>query len=475
MKIILIEAKSPGLHVFSRFKLPRLGLISLGTIARQMGHEVKIYCEDLTTLNWSEIGKAELVGVSSLTLTAPRALEIIKQIKQQRPHLPVIVGGPHFTFLPAEAFQAGADFVIRHEGEETFKELLEWLTNGQGVEKLSEIKGLSYQIAGRYFHNPERPLIQDLDALPFPDFNLVVGKEKIFNVIVQLSRGCPFSCNFCSVIQMFGRGVRVRKNIGGIVDELEKLLRGNKKKFLFFWRKKPVFFYDDNFFIKPEMTKELLREIIKRKIKFKFSAQIRIDAGRDEEFLSLARQAGMDYCYIGYESINPLTQVEYDKKIKIEEMISWTRIIRSHGIRIHGMFVFDGDTDDRQVILETVRFAINNHLDSVQFIILVPLPGTPIFQKLKEEGRIIDLKWEHYDGHHVVFKPKKISEKELFYGTLLQAMPNFYSLWRTIPKIFSMIFHFPFISKFSLKEKLDSFIIHLYGHHLLKRFRKTIK
>lgn len=476
MKIILIEAKSPGLHVFSRFCLPRLGLISLGTIAKQMGHEVRIFCEDIVNLNWSEVRSADLVGVSSLTLTAPRALEIIKQSKRQKPQLPIVVGGPHFTFLPDEAFQAGADFIIRYEGEETFTELLQWLTNGKDIEKLKSILGLSYQFAGKFFHNPERPLIQDLDSLPFPDFKLVVGKEKIVDIIMQLSRGCPYGCKFCSVIKMFGRQIRVRKNIASAVDELEKLLAENSRRFfLFFKKKKPVFFYDDNFLIKPEQTKTLLKEIIRRKLKFKFSAQIRIDAGRDEEFLSLARQAGMDYCYIGYESINPATQTEYAKNISLEQMIEWTRIIRSHGIRIHGMFVFGGDNDDRQVILKTVKFAVENHLDSVQFVILVPLPGTEVYNKLKEEGRIIDKRWELYDGHHVVFKPMRISEKDLFYGTLLQAMPNFYSLWRSLPKIVSIIFHLPFWSKFSLKEKFSSLLIHLYGHAILRKFKKTIR
>ncbi len=476
MKIILIEAKSPGLHVFSRFKLPRLGLISLGTIARKMGHEVKIYCEDLTTLNWSEIKTADLVGVSSITSTVPRAVEIIRQIRKFKPDLPIIAGGPHFTFLTDEAFKAGADFIVRHEGEETFQELLEWFTSNRAISRLAEIKGLSFKFTGKYFHNPDRPLIDDLDLLPFPDFNLVVGKEKISNIIIQLTRGCPYNCNFCSVIKMFGRKVRVRNDINAMVDELERLLKDNTKRFLFIFKsKKGVFFYDDNFFIKPELAKEFLREIIRRKLKFVFTAQIRIDAGRDEEFLQLARQAGMTYCFIGFESINPKTQEAYHKKISPADMSRWIKVIRSHGIRIHGMFIFNGDTDDRQVILDTVKFAINNHLDSVQFVVLVPLPGTEVYKKLKEEGRIIDFHWEHYDGHHVVYKPLLINERELFYSTLLSAMPNFYSLWRTIPKIFSTFFHFPFISKFSIKQKLESIGIHLYAHRLIKRFRKTTR
>lgn len=476
MKIILIEAKSPGLHVFAKFRMPRIGLVSLGTLASQMGHEVKIYCEDLIGLNWQDIITADLVGVSSITSTAPRAIEIIRRVKSLKADLPIVVGGPHFTFLTAEAFKAGADFIVRHEGEETFTELLNWFTTGRDINQLSKILGLSFKFTNKIFTNPDRPLIDNLDALPFPDFSLVVNQKKITSIIMQLTRGCPYPCKFCSVTKMFGRKIRVRNDINAMVDELERLLKNNTKKFLFIFKlKKGFFFYDDNFFIKPELAKEFLREIIRRKLKFVFTAQIRIDAARDEEFLSLARLAGMTYCFIGFESINPETQAAYHKSISPTDMSRWIKVIRSYGIRIHGMFIFDGDTDDRQVIIDTVKFSIENRLDSVQYVVLVPLPGTETYNQLLSEGRIIDFNYAHYDGHHVVYKPLLISETELFYGTLLSAMPNFYSLWRTIPKLFSMFIHFPYLSKFSLRQKFESIGIHLYAHHLIKRFRKTTR
>jgi radical SAM superfamily enzyme YgiQ (UPF0313 family) len=321
-KIILIEAKSPGMHVFSAFKMPRLGIISLGTIAKQLGYEVRIYSEDLVNLDLADVLSADLVGVSSITSTAPRAVEIIRLIRKAKPDLPIVVGGPHFTFLPDEAFEAGANFVVRHEGEETFTELLQWFSHGRHIEELSKILGLSFKFTNRIFNNPDRPLIDNLDSLPFPDFSLVVGQEKITSNIMQLTRGCPYPCEFCSVTKMFGRKIRVRNDVTAMVDELERLLKNNTKSFLLiFKRKKGFFFYDDNFFIKPERAKEFLREVIRRNIKMTFTAQIRIDAARDEEFLSLAKQAGMTYCFIGYESVNPKTQETYHKEFKTEDLV----------------------------------------------------------------------------------------------------------------------------------------------------------
>lgn len=473
-KIILIEARSPGMHVFSAFKMPRLGIIVIGTMAKQLGYEVRVYCEDLVGLDMADVLSADLVGVSSITSTAPRAVEIIKQIRKARPDLPIVVGGPHFTFLTDEAFSAGANFVVRHEGEETFTELLHWLSENGDINKLSNILGLSFKFANKIFHNPDRSLIDNLDALPFPDFGIIIGREKITTNIMQLTRGCPYPCEFCSVTKMFGRKVRVRNDIKAIVDEIERLLKNNTKKFLFIFQKKMgIFFYDDNFFIKPELAKEILREIIRRKLKFEFTAQIRIDAARDEEFLSLARQAGLTYCYIGYESINPRTQEAYHKEFKTDDLVRWTKIIRSHGIRIHGMFVFDGDTDDRQAIIDTVRFANSNHLDSVQFVILVPLPGTNTYNKLLSERRIIDFNWERYDGHHVVYQPKLLSPTELYIATLLMAMPNFYSLSRTFVKFLTTFIHLPFLSRFSLRQKIENLGIRLYAHNLLKKLKKN--
>jgi hypothetical protein len=102
----------------------------------------------------------------------------------------------------------------------------------------------------------------------------------------------------------------------------------------------------------------------------------------------------------------------------------------------------------------------------------VPLPGTDTYYKLLKEGRIVDFNYEHYDGHHVVYRPKLISQRELYMATLLMAMPNFYSLWRTFKKFLATFFHLPFVSKFSLKQKIESLGIRLYAHNLLTKLRK---
>jgi len=474
MKVILIEPGSPAEHVFSRFKLPRLGLASIGTIARDQGWEVKIYVEELASLNWPEIISADLVGVSSLTPTANRALEIIKKIKEKKPDLPIVVGGPHFTFLPEEALQAGADFVVRHEGEATFTELIDHLKNC-AERPLSEIKGLSFKNDGQIIHNPDRPLLENLDLLPFPDFRLIVNHQKIVNNLIQISRGCPYSCTFCSVTRMFGQRIRSRENVQAIVDEIEFLNKTYQQRFLIFSKSKHFFPYDDNFYGKPRISKEILREIIRRNLKIEFGIQVRLDVAKDREFLDLARRAGVKILYIGYESTNPETLEVFDKGLSVEEMASYTKILKSYNFRLHGMFVLGADTDTEAVIKQTVRFAKANKINTVQFIILVPLPGTPPFKEMEESGRLKHKNWSEYDGHHVVFRPLNMSERTLLYGTMVKGMLSFYSRWRCFKKIFPVFLHLPFLSKTPWKEKLMDFARYLYGHRLLVNWLRQKK
>ena len=142
-KVVFIEPKAPGFHYFSRVVIPRLGTLILGTILRDRGYEARVCIEELKSLNYKEIQKADLVGISTTTSTAPRAYSIAKKIRKAG--VPVVVGGPHVTFLPDEALEH-ADYVVRGEGEETIVELITALESGGD---LHGIKGLSFKESGR--------------------------------------------------------------------------------------------------------------------------------------------------------------------------------------------------------------------------------------------------------------------------------------------------------------------------------------
>jgi len=415
-KISFIEPNAPGLHIFSKFPIPRLGAVLLSTILRERGYKVKTFIEDLAAPDWSFIESSDLVCISTITSTAIKAYRMGKQLKAL--NIPVIMGGAHPTFLPDEALEY-ADFVIRGEGEHCLVELLEYMD--KGVPALRDIKGLSYRDRdGENVHNPSREFIEDLDSLPKPDFSLVHNWTPSNTYPVSTSRGCPYDCRFCSVIGMFGRRYR-SKCVEATLEELKYAVSVSKAT---------KFIVDDNFAANKMRTKEILRGMIAEKIKTRWSAQVRTDVARDPELLRLMADSGCHTLFIGFESINPRTLEEYNKKQDLEDIISCIRTVRYHGIHIHGMFVLGAETDDVGTIHETVDFAEGLGIDTVQIMILTPLPGTPLFNDMMKSGRLLHTDWSKYDVQHVVFKPRLMSPATLQIETL-RAMGRFYS-WKYI-------------------------------------------
>jgi radical SAM superfamily enzyme YgiQ (UPF0313 family) len=418
-KIVFIEPKSPGNHVYSKWGLPRLGTILLGTILKNAGYEVQVFCEDLRGIDFDAVFEADIVGISTITSTAPRAYEMADIIR--RAGIPVFMGGPHVTFLAEEAL-AHCDYVFRGEAEQTILPFLEALSKGQSPEG---IPGLAFMTPDGLQQNPISDFCENLDAYPFPDFSLIAGKErtkcKVSITPIVTSRGCPFGCNFCAVTRMFGRGYRFR-SVANVMEEI----RGHNARWLFF--------YDDNFAARPAHTKELLRAMIAEGITARWMAQVRIDIAKDPELLDLMKRSGCYYLYIGIESTNPKTLAALNKGQTPEEIESAIRTIQSYGINIHGMFIFGTDQDDPSTIRATVKFAKRIDLASVQFMVLTPLPGTPVFEQMQSSGRLLSRDWSYYDAHHVVYQPKNMSFLQLQKLTL-RAMLRFYTLGRILSRL----------------------------------------
>ncbi|MEE9502461.1 MAG: cobalamin-dependent protein [Candidatus Aminicenantaceae bacterium] len=218
-KIIFIEPKAPNLHIYSQFVIPRLGSYILGALMRQIGWDVDIIFEEIQRINFDRIGEADLVGISTITSTAPRAYVIADRIRDMG--IPVILGGPHVTFLKEEALEH-ADFVIRGEGERPLMAFIEAWEKG---EELSSVPNLSYRKNGEAVHNQMDKFVNDLDEIPFPDLSDLLNEKRQIagytTIPVQTSRGCPYDCSFCSVTGMFGRQYRFRST-QNIIEELRR-------------------------------------------------------------------------------------------------------------------------------------------------------------------------------------------------------------------------------------------------------------
>ncbi|HLC18544.1 MAG TPA: radical SAM protein [Thermodesulfobacteriota bacterium] len=421
-KIVFIEPNPPDLHVYSRMPLPRLGTVILGTKLREAGYEVKSYVESVSPVDFDDVLTADAVGISTITSTTRRSYEIAKLIRKAG--IPVFMGGPHVTYMVDEALDY-CDYVLRGETDDIILDFIKALETGTGIK---EIPGISFKRDGEIYHNRSVPFCKDINTLPYPDFTIISGLEKdpykkIHITPIMTSRGCPYDCSFCSVTGMFGHKYRFRSK-EKVLGELRRHKDSGGK-----W----VFFYDDNFTANKKRTKELLRAMIDEGLTPNWTAQVRVDVAKDKELLDLMKKSGCHTVYIGLESINPETLKIYNKKQSVEDIEWCINELHRNSIRIHGMFVFGSDMDTVDTIRQTVRFAKKMDLETVQFLILTPLPGTRCFDDLEKEGRIVSKDWALYDAHHVLFTPKLMNYYELQSETL-RATREFYSMWQIMKR-----------------------------------------
>ncbi|HVP19282.1 MAG TPA: radical SAM protein [Spirochaetia bacterium] len=447
-RITMIEPKNDHLHIYSQYELPRLGGVLLATIMKQKGYQAEALFMGSRELLARQT-ETDLVGISTITSTARSAYELGDSFRAKG--IPVVYGGPHATFLPEEALQHG-DYVIAGEGETGLPLLADALSGGGA---LAAVPGLVWKEGGVTRRNPLAPPIEDLDSLPFPDFSLLdMGSRTKMGIQgpgrstipMQTSRGCPFDCTFCSVTGMFGRRYRHRST-ESVIAELSQ----------YDPREKIIFFYDDNFTANPRKTKELLQEMIRRRLGFEWSTQVRSDVARDREMLDLMVQAGCTSVYVGFESVDPQALREMKKSQSVDDIRFAIREIRRRGVHVHGMFVFGFDSDTPESARATVDFALAEKVDTVQFMILTPLPGSGFYARMLAEGRLIDTQWETFDAHHVKFVPKRFTPWEL-QRAQIDAHSRFYSLVHVAARL--------------LRGRLGGFLVGIYAHALNRRWQR---
>jgi radical SAM superfamily enzyme YgiQ (UPF0313 family) len=223
---------------------------------------------------------------------------------------------------------------------------------------------------------------------------------------------------------MFGRRYRYRST-ENVLAELS----------LYNPRRHYIFFYDDNFTSNRNRTKELLNQMIERRLGFNWMTQARSDVGRDPELLDLMRKAGCDVLFIGFESVHPAALTEMHKSQTPKDIATAIRQIRKRGIHVHGMFVLGFDADTPATARSTVDFALRKRIDTCQFMILTPLPGTFLFESIKRENRFVNYDWETFDGHHVNFLPRRFTLWEL-QSIQIQAHARFFRLGRVLLRLF---------------------------------------
>ena len=387
-KLELILPRQKGVRRTSKTFVPHLGL---ATVAALTPRDVEV---SLTDERISEVDlrkNVDMVGISTVTTTASRAYEIADSFRERG--VKVVLGGIHTSFLPEEAGQH-ADAVVIGEAEGLWPLVIE---DGK-ANRLRKV-----------YSQKERP---DPNCWASPRRDLFADSGYWIPGLVSTSRGCPFSCSFCAASSFFGRTYRTRP-LDAIVDEFEQL-----KKYRY------LQFVDDNIVGNPEFAKELFRSLIPYKKKWAAYASVRV--GRDEELIELAARSGCFAMYIGFESVSQESLNSMNKRAnKVEEYEEVVRRLHSHGIGVHGCFLFGFDEDDESVFRRTIDFCRKLKLDSASFGVVVPLPGTALYESLDNSGRIVTKDWTLYD--RAVFEPKQMTREALDKGTA-EAWREFYSL-----------------------------------------------
>jgi radical SAM superfamily enzyme YgiQ (UPF0313 family) len=357
-----------------------------------------------------------------------------------------VLGGPHVSFLPEEGLEH-ADWVLRGEAERSFPRFLDML-RGDGDPET--VPGLSWRSGGEIHHSGLAPEPAELDVdVPVPDFSLLEGQRgRWFDrgvIPIQTSRGCPHHCRFCSVTPMFGRRMR-HASPERVAEELEQR-RGQGSQ---------VFFYDDNFCAPLGRAKQLLDHLLSRDVFLPAPlAQVSCKASEDLELLRLMQRARFDTVFVGFESFHPQALALYHKRQALDDIQRTVRHFHRFGIKVHGMFVTGSDVEDVETIRNTARLARRYGIDSVQFLVLTPLPGTPLFEELDQQQRLLTRDWALYDTHHAVFHPARMSSVQLMTETF-DAMARFYSYPRSLGLL--------------LRGQLRLGAIHLYARAQVRRW-----
>lgn len=329
--------------------------------------EISIQHEIFETIDFDE--KVDIVGITSITTNIYRAYEIAREYKKRNVY--VVMGGIHVSMLPEEA-AVYADTIFIGEAEETWPQFLKDFLVGKP----------------KKLYRSEKP--HSLTNLPVPRWSLIDKSRYLcfaaFHKIklkgafpIQTSRGCNFSCEYCSTRRFSGAGFRVRP-IADITDEIKKL--GAKR----------IFFMDDNIFADPARAKKLFQALIPLDIRWGGQGVIR--AGSDQELVDLARRSGCYFVVAGLESITPEVLESIGKKDdKVGTYEKNIQAFRRAKIDLDVSMMFGFDDDKPSVFKETCDFLIKCRVPYISWLPLTPFPGTAFYQKLKAQGRLKEDSW----------------------------------------------------------------------------------
>jgi radical SAM superfamily enzyme YgiQ (UPF0313 family) len=324
----------------------------------------------------------DLVAISVETYTARRAYQIASEYRRRG--VPVVMGGFHATLCPDEVARY-ADSVVVGEGEELFARVIDDYRHGTPA---------------KTYRAERRPA-----RMVTPDRSIFRGKRYLPIGLIEFARGCRFRCDFCAIQSFFG-STQSHRGVDQVLAEIADVRR----------RGQMIFFVDDNIMSDLEAAKELMRALLPLGIRW--VSQSSINVAWDEEALDLMRRSGCQGVLVGFESLDPASLRDMRKSFNLmkggprEAMANFRR----HGLRIYGTFIFGYDADGPETFERSLAFAREESLFIAAFNHITPFPGTPLYERMAGEGRLLYDAWwldERYRYNMVPFSPARMTPDEL--------------------------------------------------------------
>ena len=399
---------------------PPLGLAYMAAVLEQNDFEVKIFDCPVCEIDHEKL-KAELdsfqptiVGIGSMTPTIESALKSARIAKEVCPDAKVLMGGPHATFADKQILtdEKAVDIIVRGEGEET---ILELAKQSPELQKVSDVKGITFRKDNQIIQAPGRPFIQNLDALPRPAYKyLPVEKYRITGrklLPIMSSRGCPFQCSFCVASQMFGARFRARspKNV---LDELE-WLRDE-------YGAEGIAFQDDTLTFDRKRAMEICDGIIERKINLPWGCGTRADVVTKEVLAKMSKAHCNETCF-GVESGCQRIRDSLKKKVTTKQCENAIKWAKEAGIFVTVSVILGYPGETKETLQETLDFVRKVEPDDVWLCHATPYPGTELRALVESNGWKMSEDWKLYNTMNPIFEDPLLPAKEI-----AQMRKNFY-------------------------------------------------
>ena len=428
MRVLLVNP-AMQLESFGRFRglmepMPVIGLAYIAAVLQQDGHEVKAIDQFTYGMGVDQVVdevrsyRPDVLGLGMLTPSTPVATAIADRARAAVPEVKIVAGNVHADIFYKELLSGSEiDFIVHGEGEYTIRELVQALDTGRT--DWASIQGISWSDPdGRVHKSASRPVIQDLDALPMPAWNLFpytrYGLLPFADVAYPVlsmagSRGCPYRCEFCSLLYT-GSNYRKRDPIK-LVDEYEFLHER--------YGVKMVGFVDPIFPLNKRLLFRFCEELMRRGLHKKvcWLSETRVDR-LDRESLRIMRASGCRRILLGIESGVDLLLENVNKTFTTETTRKACRMIREEGIDSVGLFMIGLPGETPEMTRQTIDFACSLDLDFAKFAVTVPFPGSQMYEDLRREGRLDRDDWENWttfqpDPNKMVFVPREVSNEYL--------------------------------------------------------------